>query len=618
MVKVSENVREGTVSVGSLRIEGWVVKASCVSCRERLVHYAVFDALFCPSCNSWTSLQCTMPDCYLCKARPERPLAAPAPRRVAASPWHRLLLIAGFILAGCSREAPKPAAEQVTLEPGLGNHHFAVSATAPAQQLFDQGLRLAYAFNHPEAERSFRAAAAADPACAMCWWGVALVLGPNINMPMDPAAAAPAMEALAKAQAAAPKVTDRERAYIEALTARYAAPAPAVRAPLDSAYASAMALVARQFPEDLDAQVLYAEALMDLRPWDYWNAQGKPNPGLEQLVPTLEGVIAADSMNPGACHYHIHAVEKVNPSLAVPCAERLAALMPAAGHLVHMPAHIYARVGRYNDAVDANVHAVHADEEFIADRGGQSSLYTAIYYPHNYHFLAFASAFAGRSKEAIASAAAASEHTSPEVAALAVEAEYVLPARVLYLATFQQWDSVLAVPEPPANLRTARGMALYARGSAYAATGKAADARASLDTVRMLAANEEPGIRKLLLGISAAMLQGTIAQRGGNLKEAVASFQRAAAMEDSLPYMEPAFWHQPTRFALGAALLQANRPREAATAYREILAIYPESGMALNGLALSLKAGGDQAGAAELQPRITKAWSRADVPLAGS
>lgn len=617
MVDISENLREGTVRLGSLRIEGWVVKASCVSCRERLVHYAVFDALFCPACNTWTSLQCTIRDCYVCAVRPERPLAAPAPRRAASNAWHRLLLIAGFVLAGCAREAPKPAADQVTLEAGLGSHHFAVSATAPAQQLFDQGLRLAYAFNHPEAERSFRAAAAADPACAMCWWGVALVLGPNINMPMDPAAVPPAMEALAKAQAAAPKVTDRERAYIEALTARYAAPAPASRAPLDSAYASAMALVARQFPEDLDAQVLYAESLMDLRPWDYWDAQGKPNPGLEPLVPTLERVIAADSTNPGACHYFIHAVEKVNPSLAVPCAERLAALMPAAGHLVHMPAHIYARVGRYNDAVDANVHAVHADQEFIADRGGQSSLYTAVYYPHNYHFLAFAAAFAGRSKEAIASASAATEHTPPEVAALALEAEYVLPARVLYLATFQQWDSVLAVPEPPANLRTARGMALYARGAAYAATGKAADAQAALDTVRTLATNEEPGTRKLLLGISAAMLQGTIAQDAGNLKEAIASFRRAVALEDSLPYMEPAFWHQPTRFALGAALLQANQPREAAAAYRGVLKTYPESGVALNGLALSLNASGDRAGASELQPRIAKAWSRADIPLPG-
>ncbi len=352
----------------------------------------------------------------------------------------------------------------------------AVTATPEAQRLFDQGLRLAYAFNHPEAERSFRAAAALDPACAMCWWGTALVLGPNINLPMDPAAAAPAWEALSKARAGAAKVSDRERAYIEALTARYADPAPANRAPLDSAYSRAMAQVAQQFPTDLDAQVLYAESLMDLRPWDYWNAQGQPNPGLEQLVPMLERVIAADSMNPGACHYYIHAVEKVKPALAVPCAERLASLMPAAGHLVHMPAHIYARVGRYNDAVDANVHAVHADETFIADRPGtaerlrrasttRTTITSSPSHPR----------FAGRSQEAITAATAASEHTPLEVAQLAVEAEYRCP-RGTVPRHLRRWDDILALPLPPDTLHAARGMALYARGSALAAKGRGAEA----------------------------------------------------------------------------------------------------------------------------------------------
>ena len=432
MVEIREDLRDGTVELGQLRIEGWVVLASCTACRGRLVHYAVFDALFCPSCNRWTSLQCTIPECYLCSVRPERPLmragrSGPRDPRNSGN-WSRLIMVLGMALGGCTAKPDAPVATEAIIA-GLGDHHFAVTATPEAQRLFDQGLRLAYAFNHPEAERSFRAAAALDPGCAMCWWGTALVLGPNINLPMDPAAAAPAWEALSKARAAAAKVSDRERAYIEALTARYADPAPANRAPLDSAYSRAMAQVAQQFPTDLDAQVLYAESLMDLRPWDYWNAQGQPNPGLEQLVPILERTIAADSMNPGACHYYIHAVEKVNPTLAVPCAERLASLMPAAGHLVHMPAHIYARVGRYNDAVDANVHAVHADETFIADRPGQQSVYAAIYYPHNYHFLAFASALAGRSQEAITAATAASEHMPLEVAHLAVEAEYMVPAR---------------------------------------------------------------------------------------------------------------------------------------------------------------------------------------------
>jgi tetratricopeptide (TPR) repeat protein len=614
MLEIHENPQDNTVQLGQLRIEGWVAQASCVTCRGRLVHYAVFDALFCPTCNQWSALQCEAPDCYLCAVRPERPLMRDTPNRKRSGSWSRMMMVLGMALGGC-KPAEKPQATEAIID-GLGNHHFAVTATPQAQQLFDQGMRLAYAFNHPEAERSFRAAAGVDPACAMCWWGVALVLGPNINLPMAPEAAAPAWEALSRARAGAARVSDRERAYIEALTARYADPAPANRAPLDSAYSRAMAQVALQFPRDIDAQVLYAESLMDLSPWNYWNAQGQPNPGMEQLEPILEQAIAADSMNPGACHYYIHTVEKVKPALAVPCAERLASLMPAAGHLVHMPAHIYARVGRYNDAVDANVHAVHADQTFMGDRPGQQSIYLAIYYPHNYHFLAFASALAGRSKEAIAAATAAAEHTPLEVAQLAVEAEYLVPAPFVYLATYQRWDDILALALPPDTLHAARGMALYARGSALSAKGRSAEAAAALDTVQRLAKAEPAGVRKLLLEISAATLAGNIAQRQGNSAKAIREYQRAVTAEDSLPYMEPAFWHYPTRLALGAALLKANRAKEAATVYREVLVTYPENGEALYGLSQSLAASGDKTDSAALEPRIAAAWSKADVPLA--
>ena len=585
-------------------MEGSEVAASCIACHGRLVHYAAFDALFCPRCNQWIARQ-----------RSLIKVNDPQSRLRSSGSWPRALLLLGMALGGCSKpvDAPKPTEAIID---GLGNHHMAVTATPEAQRLFDQGLRLAYAFNHPEAERSFRAAAGLDPSCAMCWWGTALVLGPNINLPMDPTAAGPAWEALSKARAGAAKVSDRERAYIEALTTRYADPAPANRAPLDSAYSRAMGQVAQQFPGDLDAQVLYAESLMDLSPWNYWDAQGQPNPGLEQLVPILERTIAADSMHPGACHYYIHGVEKVKPALAVPCAERLASLMPAAGHLVHMPAHIYARVGRYNDAVDANVHAVHADETFIADRPGQPSVYLALYYPHNYHFLAFASALAGRSQEAMTAATAASEHTPVEIALLAVEAEYLVPAKFVYLAEYGRWDDILALPAPPDTLHAARGMALYARGSALAAKGRGKEAAAALDTVQSLAKAEPVGVRKLLLEISAALLEGNIAQQGGNTAKAITAYQRAVAAEDSLPYMEPAFWHHPTRLALGAALLKANRAKEAAVVYRAVLVQYPESGEALYGLSQGLAASGGKAEAAALEPRIAAAWSKADIPLA--
>jgi tetratricopeptide (TPR) repeat protein len=377
-----------------------------------------------------------------------------------------------------------------------------------------------------------------------------------------------------------------------------------------------MAQVAQQFPTDIDAQVLYAESLMDLSPWNYWDAQGQPNPGMEQLVPILEQAIASDSMNPGACHYYIHAVEKVKPALAVPCAERLASLMPAAGHVVHMPAHIYARVGRYNDAVDANVHAVHADQALMGERPGQQSIYLAIYYPHNYHFLAFASALAGRSQEAIAAAKAAADNTPLAVAQIAVEAEYLVPAQFVYLAEYGRWDDILALPVPPDTLHAARGMALYARGSALSAKGRSTEAAATLDTVQSLAKAEPAGVRKLLLEISVALLEGNIAQQAGNTAKAISAYQRAVAVEDSLPYMEPAFWHHPTRLALGAALLGAHRAKEAAAVYRAALVQYPESGEALYGLSKSLAASGSKSEAEALGPRIAAAWSKGDVPLA--
>src|SRR5688572_19575405 len=256
-------------------------------------------------------------------------------------------------------------ADTAQLYDNLGQHHHAISTSVPlAQQYFNQGLRLTSAFNHAEAIRSFEEAARHDETCAICWWGVAYAYGPNINAPMDSAAGVAAYAALQKALALRESASESERAYIDALATRYAAVPPANRAALDSAYARAMDEVATRYPDDLDAATLAAEAAMDLRPWNYWTPAGEPQPGTVELVTRLEGVIERDPNNPGACHYYIHAVEAVAPAKAVACAERLAGLMPGAGHIVHMPAHIYIRVGRYSDAVDANVHAVHTDESF--------------------------------------------------------------------------------------------------------------------------------------------------------------------------------------------------------------------------------------------------------------
>jgi tetratricopeptide (TPR) repeat protein len=299
--------------------------------------------------------------------------------------------------------APAPRAvlsDRVPLYTNLGSHHKRISTRVPAaQQYFDQGLRLVYGFNHAEAIRSFTRAAELDPTCAMCYWGIALAYGPHVNAPMDAASGVAAYAALEKARALKSHATAPERAYIEALAQRYEADPPADRIRLDRSYSQAMGQVAKTYPKDLDAATLYAESLMDLRPWNYWQPDGTPYPGTKEIVRRLESVLARNPNHPGACHYYIHAVEAVNPKAAVPCAERLARLMPGEGHMVHMPAHIFIRVGRWNDAVQANQYAIHSDEAFIEGQHPMG-VYPLAYYPHNIHFLAFASTMAGRSAQA--------------------------------------------------------------------------------------------------------------------------------------------------------------------------------------------------------------------------
>src|SRR5437867_2287501 len=298
--------------------------------------------------------------------------------------------------------ALRAPADTVPLYDNLGNHHHAVTTrVALAQQYFDQGLRLVFGFNHGEAIRAFNEAARLDPNCAICYWGTALAYGPHVNAPMDSAGGVAAWAAVQKAEAHLSTASPQEKAYIRAVAKRYAAGPPANRAPLDSAYARAMAQVVRSRPKDLDAATLYAEAMMDLRPWNYWKQpSGEPYPGTLEIVSQLERVIAADPNHPGACHYYIHAVEAVQPQKAVACAERLASLMPGDGHMVHMPAHIYIRVGRYAEAIQSNVHAVHTDETYIEDQH-PAGVYPLGYYPHNLHFLSFAATMSGRSALAI-------------------------------------------------------------------------------------------------------------------------------------------------------------------------------------------------------------------------
>lgn len=508
--------------------------------------------------------------------------------------------------------------DSVPLYDNLGAHHFSISTKVPrAQQFFDQGVRLTYGFNHGEAIRAFNEAARLDPDCAMCYWGTALAYGPHVNAGMDSASSVAAYAAVRKALSLASRATPREQAYIRALARRYAATPPSNRAPLDSAYSRGMADVVKRYPGDLDAATLYAESLMDLRPWNYWRKNGTPYPGTRTMVTQLERVMAKNPDHPGACHYFIHAVEAVTPERAVPCAERLAGLMPGVGHMVHMPGHIYIRVGRYEDAIASNVHAVHTDESYIASES-PSGVYPIAYYPHNYHFLSFAATMVGKSKQAIDAARSLVQKVPADVARQVPPVEPLVPFLHLTLATFGKWDEVLAEPVPPADLRYATGMVHYARGTAFAAKQKLADAQMGLDSLTAIWKATPAGDNKTVLGIAVHALMGEIAARNGKLSEAVMHYRVAMKGEDGLQYIEPPLWHYPIRHSLGKVLLEAGKPAEAEALYREDLKRFPANGWSLFGLAASLRARGAIKEAEQIELQLKKAWAGADVTLAGS
>lgn len=521
---------------------------------------------------------------------------------------------------GAAQQPAAAAPSRVPLYDNLGPWRHRVTTRSPRAQLyFDQGLRLTYAFNHEEAVRSFAEAERLDPRCAMCAWGVALALGPNINAPMDSAAGVRAYAAVRRAQARASGASAPERAYIAALAKRYAPVPLAQRAALDSAYATAMRGVADANARDDDAQTLYAESLMDLSPWAYWTHDGMPRPDTREMVGRLERVIQRTPSHPGACHYYIHAVEARDATRAVPCAERLAALMPGAGHLVHMPGHIYIRVGRFMDAVRANEHAVHADHRFFDGPAGRvTGTYSVAYYPHNWHFLAFAATMAGAGKQALHAAKEAARAIPFDVARQVPLAESVSPVAWWTMVSFGRWDELLAEPLPPSDLRYLTGMAYYGRGMAFAARARWPEAGAALDTVRATAAAAPDGENRTALRVAAKALEGEIALRRGEAAAAVAAFREGVQMEDGMQYMEPPTWYYPLRHSFGKALLAYGRADEAERAYRDDLVRFPENGWALFGLSQSLEQQGKRAEAAEVRERFKRAWRDADVTLTAS
>jgi len=544
------------------------------------------------------------------------------------------LQIAAVALALMTGQGPQ---EKVPLYDGLGDHHHEITTKVPqAQKYFDQGLRLTYAFNHPEAIRSFEEAARLDPACAMCWWGVALALGPNINAPMDEAAGAKANAAVVKAMERMGGASRKEQAFIRALAKRYAAASAAQSPSRDSAYAFAMGEVVQRMPQENDAVVLWADALMNLSPWDYWVPSdpakrgtavkpgtvwtpggSQPRQHMVDAIESLQRVLERSPDHAGACHLFIHAVEEAYPERAVACAERLPALMPGAGHIAHMPGHIYIRVGRYNDAIERNIHAAHADNAILEDIA-PDGLYRIGYVPHNHHFLWFAATMAGRTRMALDAAQQTASMATRELAAL-LPVQQFLMTPLFADVRFERWDAILASAAPETGAYT-MGVWHYARAIALAGKGRIAEAKQ--EHAKLRAVREKGALGEGLVGfnspasileIADAVVEGEIAAREQRWDVAIRALRRGVELEDLQTYGEPPDWHVPVRHNLGAVLLAAKRAAEAEAAFREDLHRFPENGWSLLGLARSLEAQNRTADARAMHERFQKAFADADV-----
>lgn len=520
--------------------------------------------------------------------------------------------------------APERSTARVPLFENLGTlHHPITTSSHEAQQYFDQGLRFVYAFNHEEAIQAFEEAARLDPSAAMAYWGVALASGPNINAAMDKAAERRAWDAVQKARAHRARTSAAEQAYIDAIGKRYELRAHA-RPALDKEYADAMRVVWRQHPNDPDAGVLFAEALMDLRPWDLWTADGRPQPGTQEIVSTLESILARFPDHPGACHYYIHSVEaSPKPDRAVACAERLPGLMPGAAHVVHMPAHIYMRLGRYHEAAERNAHAAEVDRKYLARRTLNGD-YADGYHTHNLHFLWASLAMEGRRTEALKVARQLTGTISEEEVRKDAWKELYLPAPLWSMIRFGQWDDLLREPPPPKTLHLQQGMWRLGRGMALAASGRMPGAEGEHIVLAGLAKRlgrdrtREEKTERTLLKIAERLLAGELAMHRRQYDEAIKSLTDAVKLEEELSYTEPPFWPIPIRHYLGAVLLKAGQSGKAEAVYRADLAKNPRNGWAQFGLMQSLRAQrkGREADAAEEQWK--QAWEHADVTLTAS
>jgi tetratricopeptide (TPR) repeat protein len=531
---------------------------------------------------------------------------------------------------------PQPMAAEAplgaTLLPGLGQYDFPVTSRHPeVQRWFNQALMLTFGFNHDAAERSYLKAAQLDPECAMCWWGAALVVGPHVNAAMDPEHNPKAWQRLQRAVALAPTATPREQAFIRALEARYAANPPQDRRPLDEAYAKATGALVAQRPDDLDAKVFHAEAMMDLQPWDYYDEKLQPKGHTAEVVSLLEQVMAKNPDHAGALHLYVHAVEaSADPRRGVAAADRLRTLIPGSGHLVHMPAHIYARVGRWHDAVLANQTAIEADQKYLSMcRGNYQGVYPLGYVPHNPHFLWFASSMEGSSKLAQEAARMTAERVNlPELMRqpgfASLQHYWMTPW--FDDVRFGRWDKIRSAANPAPDLPYVTAIWHYAEALAAIRQSRRADAEMHYARLKVLAA--DPVMQTLTVwdryplahavNIAERSIAAELASDKGDHAAAVRALQEAVLIEDKIPYDEPPGWHAPVRQALGAMLLTAGQPKEAEAVYREELRRNPANGWSLKGLALALDKQGRHDEAARTEQEFARAWQHADVQLVAS
>jgi tetratricopeptide (TPR) repeat protein len=534
-----------------------------------------------------------------------------------------LLFIVPITVFGQHSHGTKPApAKAAVIEPGLGGvNHPVTTKNAQAQGFFNQGLAYIYAFNHAESIKAFKRAAELDPNLAMAYWGAALAMGSNYNLTADAAQLRSAYENLQKAITLAPKASARDRAYIDALSHRYSADPETDRQKLAVAYKTAMGELVKKYPDDLEAATLYAESMMNLRPWQLWTREGDPAEGTLEIVAVLEGVLKRNPNHSGANHYYIHTVEaSPNPSRALPSAKRLGGIAPNAGHLVHMPSHIYIRTGDYVEAAKSNADAIVADRNYIKKYGGEG-IYSMMYYNHNVHFLASANAMNGNYAGAIKSARDLHDNVKPLVKAMPM-LEMFTPYPAVTLVRFRKWEVILREQMPPPEMAITTAMWHFARGVAYAETRKAADAEKELaalrEKIKAIPVDTPWGnsTAHMVLKVAEDLLAGELSLARGDSSAAITSLKSAVEAEDQLNYNEPPDWDLPAREWLGRAFMTAGRYWEAEMVYRAELVKHPKNGRALFGLREALaKQGKDQEYAAANRD-FQKSWTKADTPLA--